>query len=221
MVTLADVVWMPSLAVTTSVYLSSFSRSSGTVATMVPAWRKSGLVWISTIQSFGLLFNNIQTHSFKIQKQSLIFILWQLDVYIQVEVLKKKRNEKKKWNFQLILCPSRKNCSWTVKGTLVFWLFFLSFLHHITLQTNEMGITLHFRSIRGSVLSSKPCLFLHKPSIWHTMDWVWFNTQMFVICLVWLQQLCINVHAPLSPFLTGRMFVREPSWKYSANLVGS
>ena len=25
----------------------------------------------------------------------------------------------------------------------------------------------------------------------------------------------------LSPFLTGRMFVREPSWKYSANLVGS
>ena len=25
----------------------------------------------------------------------------------------------------------------------------------------------------------------------------------------------------LSPLLTGRMFVREPSWKYSANLVGS
>ena len=25
----------------------------------------------------------------------------------------------------------------------------------------------------------------------------------------------------LSSFLTGRMFVREPSWKYSANLVGS
>ena len=25
----------------------------------------------------------------------------------------------------------------------------------------------------------------------------------------------------LSPFLTGRMFLREPSWKYSANLVGS
>ena len=27
--------------------------------------------------------------------------------------------------------------------------------------------------------------------------------------------------ALLSPFLIGRMFVREPSWKYSANLVGS
>ena len=25
----------------------------------------------------------------------------------------------------------------------------------------------------------------------------------------------------LIPFLIGRMFVREPSWKYSANLVGS
>ena len=25
----------------------------------------------------------------------------------------------------------------------------------------------------------------------------------------------------ISPFLIGRMFVREPSWKYSANLVGS
>ena len=25
----------------------------------------------------------------------------------------------------------------------------------------------------------------------------------------------------LSPFLTGRMFVREPSWEYSANLAGS
>ena len=25
----------------------------------------------------------------------------------------------------------------------------------------------------------------------------------------------------LSPFLIGQMFVREPSWKYSANLVGS
>ena len=25
----------------------------------------------------------------------------------------------------------------------------------------------------------------------------------------------------LSPFLIGRMFVREPSWEYSANLVGS
>ena len=25
---------------------------------------------------------------------------------------------------------------------------------------------------------------------------------------------------PLSPFLIGRMFVREPSWKYLANLVG-
>ena len=25
----------------------------------------------------------------------------------------------------------------------------------------------------------------------------------------------------LKPVLTGRMFVREPSWKYSANLVGS
>ena len=25
----------------------------------------------------------------------------------------------------------------------------------------------------------------------------------------------------LSPFLIGRMFVREPSWKYSAKLVGS
>ena len=25
----------------------------------------------------------------------------------------------------------------------------------------------------------------------------------------------------LSPFLIGRMFVREPSWKYSANLAGS
>ena len=25
----------------------------------------------------------------------------------------------------------------------------------------------------------------------------------------------------LSPFLTGRMFVREPSWEYSANLVSS
>ena len=25
----------------------------------------------------------------------------------------------------------------------------------------------------------------------------------------------------LSPFLTGRMFLREPSWKYSAKLVGS
>ena len=25
----------------------------------------------------------------------------------------------------------------------------------------------------------------------------------------------------LCPFLIGRMFVREPSWKYSANLVGS
>ena len=26
---------------------------------------------------------------------------------------------------------------------------------------------------------------------------------------------------PLSPFLIGRMFLREPSWKYSAKLVGS
>ena len=25
----------------------------------------------------------------------------------------------------------------------------------------------------------------------------------------------------LNPFLIGRMFVREPSWKYSANVVGS
>ena len=25
----------------------------------------------------------------------------------------------------------------------------------------------------------------------------------------------------LSPFLIGRMFLREPSWKYSAKLVGS
>ena len=25
----------------------------------------------------------------------------------------------------------------------------------------------------------------------------------------------------LSPFLTGRMFVREPSWKFSAKLAGS
>ena len=25
----------------------------------------------------------------------------------------------------------------------------------------------------------------------------------------------------ISPFLTGRMFVREPSWKYSAKLGGS
>ena len=25
----------------------------------------------------------------------------------------------------------------------------------------------------------------------------------------------------LSPFLIGRMFFREPSWEYSANLVGS
>ena len=25
----------------------------------------------------------------------------------------------------------------------------------------------------------------------------------------------------LSPFLTGRMFLREPSWKYSAKLAGS
>ena len=28
-------------------------------------------------------------------------------------------------------------------------------------------------------------------------------------------------YGQLSPFLSGRMFVREPSWKYSANLVGS
>ena len=27
--------------------------------------------------------------------------------------------------------------------------------------------------------------------------------------------------ALFSPFLTGRMFVREPGWEYSANLVGS
>ena len=27
--------------------------------------------------------------------------------------------------------------------------------------------------------------------------------------------------SPLSPFLIGGMFVREPSWKYSANLVGT
>ena len=27
--------------------------------------------------------------------------------------------------------------------------------------------------------------------------------------------------SPLSPFLIGRMFLREPSWKYSAKLVGS
>ena len=27
--------------------------------------------------------------------------------------------------------------------------------------------------------------------------------------------------SPLSPFLTGRTFLREPSWKYSAKLVGS
>ena len=33
---------------------------------------------------------------------------------------------------------------------------------------------------------------------------------------VWLN----NAHL-LSPFLIGRMFLREPSWKYSAKLVGS
>ena len=31
----------------------------------------------------------------------------------------------------------------------------------------------------------------------------------------------IYSHKTLSPFLTGRMFLREPSWKYSAKLVGS
>ena len=130
----------------------------------------------------------------------MIFVLWQLDVCIQVEVLKKKKRKRK----LKLSTHTRQNCSWNVKGTLVFWLFFLSFPHHITLQTNVLGITLHFRSIGGSMLSSKPCLFLHKPSIWHTMDWVWFNTQMFVICLVWLQQLYTNVHAPLRILKTVR-----------------
>ena len=33
---------------------------------------------------------------------------------------------------------------------------------------------------------------------------------------------CITTRRlPLSPFLIGRMFLREPSWKYSAKLVGS
>ena len=30
-----------------------------------------------------------------------------------------------------------------------------------------------------------------------------------------------SLELALSPFLTGRMFVREPSWKYLANLAGS
>ena len=30
-----------------------------------------------------------------------------------------------------------------------------------------------------------------------------------------------NPEGSLSPFLIGRMFLREPSWKYSAKLVGS
>ena len=33
--------------------------------------------------------------------------------------------------------------------------------------------------------------------------------------------LCCNHPYALSPFLIGRMFLREPSWKYSAKLVGS
>ena len=30
-----------------------------------------------------------------------------------------------------------------------------------------------------------------------------------------------NIWSVLGPFLIGRMFLREPSWKYSAKLVGS
>ena len=33
--------------------------------------------------------------------------------------------------------------------------------------------------------------------------------------------LSVDYSKRLSPFLTGRMFVREPSWKYSANPVRS
>ena len=33
--------------------------------------------------------------------------------------------------------------------------------------------------------------------------------------------LCNTFSWPLSPFLIGRMFLREPSWKYSAKLAGS
>ena len=35
-----------------------------------------------------------------------------------------------------------------------------------------------------------------------------------------LGHLCWNAFS-LSPFLIGRMYLREPSWKYSAKLVGS
>ena len=30
-----------------------------------------------------------------------------------------------------------------------------------------------------------------------------------------------HFHGALSPLLIGRMFVREPSWKHSVNIVGS
>ena len=49
--------------------------------------------------------------------------------------------------------------------------------------------------------------------------------QISMVKIVCVQQhntsLQSAVRKPLSPFLTGQMFVREPSWDYSANPVGS
>ena len=54
------------------------------------------------------------------------------------------------------------------------------------------------------------------------------NTEtMFLVQMLTGQLLGDNVLHPdicllvLSPFLIGRMFLREPSWEYSANLAGS
>ena len=88
---------------------------------------------------------------------------------------------------------------------------------------------------------SWPFPFSHDPA---PLSWPFpfsHDPALFLLCLSELRELCesrggrpglptlINLRflwmesntSTLSPFLTGRMFVREPSWKYSANLVGS
>ena len=49
-------------------------------------------------------------------------------------------------------------------------------------------------------------------------DWFSFRAELGALPVGDHGSLSIDA---LSPFLIGRMFLREPSWKYSAKLVGS
>ena len=97
-------------------------------------------------------------------------------------------------------------------------------------QTTYMGVDLYKHSLIGSMLGRPKWNELHslRRSAYGA------HTQLNIImCYIWICcSKVINSHSQsytsisiyfwvLSPFLIGRMFVREPSWKYSANLVGS